>query len=308
VISAGGNGAAGFFCYERAERMGTQMPSLMKPGDPYPQRIEIGPANWSQAIPSLVSAMRDSELGRRMGLDELGRLARIADASSGLVDLVQTAFAAGAFDGDGQLRDRVETLLGRCWIAQTAAGPDSLRPVGRETGEQLLEPVETPFAHPTIVVWRPGPRSALAAVRTNVPRSAIYHSPTGFEFGYGGSGPADLALCILAAIVPPGTDGAEAVDCSSGTVSQTAMALHQRFKDHVSGWSGWGVEIPTVTVRKWIHSRIDEAERAGAVHERLFQILAAGDQVDPWKIRGTVEFVGPFGCEPGPVASDRLGR
>ncbi len=29
-------------------------------------------------------------------------------------------------------------------------------------------------------------------------RHVMYHNPTGFEWGYGGSGPADLALSILA--------------------------------------------------------------------------------------------------------------
>lgn len=37
-------------------------------------------------------------------------------------------------------------------------------------------------------------------IKTNVPVNAILHSPTGFEFGYGGSGPADLALNILLAV------------------------------------------------------------------------------------------------------------
>jgi hypothetical protein len=32
----------------------------------------------------------------------------------------------------------------------------------------------------------------------NVPHKHVYHSPTGFEWGYGGSGAADLALNILA--------------------------------------------------------------------------------------------------------------
>jgi len=34
----------------------------------------------------------------------------------------------------------------------------------------------------------------------NIPHSIIRHSPTGFEWGYGGSGPADLALNILYAV------------------------------------------------------------------------------------------------------------
>jgi hypothetical protein len=32
---------------------------------------------------------------------------------------------------------------------------------------------------------------------TNVPHLVTYHSPSGFAWGYGGSGPADLALTIL---------------------------------------------------------------------------------------------------------------
>ena len=40
------------------------------------------------------------------------------------------------------------------------------------------------------------------------------HSPTGFEFGYGGSGPAQLALAILA-------------DCCG---DEAAVAYHQPFK------------------------------------------------------------------------------
>jgi hypothetical protein len=35
----------------------------------------------------------------------------------------------------------------------------------------------------------------------NIPHWLIYHSPTGFEWGYSGSGPADLALNIVAALI-----------------------------------------------------------------------------------------------------------
>jgi len=34
----------------------------------------------------------------------------------------------------------------------------------------------------------------------NVPHAIVRHSPSGFEWGYGGSGPADLALNILLAV------------------------------------------------------------------------------------------------------------
>ncbi|GBR74704.1 hypothetical protein NO1_1833 [Candidatus Termititenax aidoneus] len=38
-------------------------------------------------------------------------------------------------------------------------------------------------------------------VNTNVPRRIVRHSPDGFEWGYGGSGPSDLALNILSIFV-----------------------------------------------------------------------------------------------------------
>jgi hypothetical protein len=36
---------------------------------------------------------------------------------------------------------------------------------------------------------------------TNVPRRIIWHSPDGFEWGYGGSGPSDFALNILSIFI-----------------------------------------------------------------------------------------------------------
>ena len=42
-------------------------------------------------------------------------------------------------------------------------------------------------------------REAGRAVIEGVPHEWVWHSPTGFEWVYGGSGPADLALNILLA-------------------------------------------------------------------------------------------------------------
>jgi hypothetical protein len=43
--------------------------------------------------------------------------------------------------------------------------------------------------------------------QVNIPHRIVKHSPDGFEWGYGGSGPADLALSILAAYI--GREAAE---------------------------------------------------------------------------------------------------
>ena len=48
----------------------------------------------------------------------------------------------------------------------------------------------------------------------NIEQAIKYHSPTGMEWGYHGSGPADFALNILAMF----------------TDKKTAMRLHQEFK------------------------------------------------------------------------------
>ncbi len=49
----------------------------------------------------------------------------------------------------------------------------------------------------------------------NVPHAIVFHSPAGFEWGYGGSGPADLALNILYAVTKN---------------KELAMRYYQKFK------------------------------------------------------------------------------
>lgn len=45
------------------------------------------------------------------------------------------------------------------------------------------------------------PVTLVADVATNVPHNIVYHSPTGFEWGYYGSGPAELALNLAELVV-----------------------------------------------------------------------------------------------------------
>lgn len=57
----------------------------------------------------------------------------------------------------------------------------------------------------------------------------VHHSPTGFDWGYNGSGPADLALSILHDhLGEPATK-----KIYKGKVGATAMYLHQAFKQDI---------------------------------------------------------------------------
>jgi hypothetical protein len=71
-----------------------------------------------------------------------------------------------------------------------------------------------------------------------LPRRLVYHSPTGFEWGYGGSGPADLALNILALVVSP----------------KEANRLHQDFKfAQIATMPHDGGRLSLVAVRSWVN-------------------------------------------------------
>ena len=66
-----------------------------------------------------------------------------------------------------------------------------------------------------------------------LPHVAV-HSPTGFQWGYGGSGPADLALsllCHVLGVMPiPGTLSTTPYFERYGEAFERAWALHQPFK------------------------------------------------------------------------------
>lgn len=98
-----------------------------------------------------------------------------------------------------------------------------------------------------------GARSVVNLVETNPNGSAALisparslkvfnHSPDGFEFGYGGSGPAQLALAILLRFF--------------GDEDERAVALHQDFKwKFISGQRGDGFEISAAEIAEWVAER-----------------------------------------------------
>lgn len=72
----------------------------------------------------------------------------------------------------------------------------------------------------------------------DIPQKFVSHSPSGFEYGYGGSGPADLALNILGLFVSP----------------PEAYRLHQKFKwDRIAPLArDLNHTITADSVRDWI--------------------------------------------------------
>jgi len=81
------------------------------------------------------------------------------------------------------------------------------------------------------------------AIETNVPRRIAKHSPDGFEWGYGGSGPADFALNILSVFI-----GQEA-----------AERLYQDFKwEFVLTLPYEGGTIPKEVILEWIEKKQKE--------------------------------------------------
>lgn len=65
---------------------------------------------------------------------------------------------------------------------------------------------------------------------TNVPHLCIDHSPTGYEWGYEGSGPADLALNIVENILWDIGHRGPRMTCYSGSCFEAATYIHHSFK------------------------------------------------------------------------------
>lgn len=77
-----------------------------------------------------------------------------------------------------------------------------------------------------------------SGIKTNIVRSVVKHSPSGFNFGYGGSGPADAALNILHMF----------------TNKSTAERHYQAFKEKFLVASGDRLVIPRTEIEIFVNS------------------------------------------------------
>ena len=129
-------------------------------------------------------------------------------------------------------------------------------------------------------------RGADGAVTCSLPQTHTHHSPTGFEIGYGGSGPADLALNILADAIGPAPDPGSEPDEDSSPDAWEAWAerdgqrvklydgsyvrtdvwdLHEAFKwELIATMPREGGTIAGVVIEAWIAAKQPQLEdRAG---------------------------------------------
>ncbi|MCI0551290.1 MAG: DUF6011 domain-containing protein [Anaerolineae bacterium] len=109
----------------------------------------------------------------------------------------------------------------------------------------------------------PSDMEKVGGVITNVPHLVVCHSPNGFEFGYGGSGPADLALNICQFYLNMMDYEGQQTKCYDGNCWSLAWRLHQDFKhDIVAAVPRTGVTIPFVTIKAWFDEHITDDLRA----------------------------------------------
>jgi hypothetical protein len=102
-------------------------------------------------------------------------------------------------------------------------------------------------------------RSSDGRPQTNVPHLAVAHSPTGFEFGYGGSGPADLALnAVEALLIEIGFQGPR-MNVNDGSCFCIALTLHQDFKwQFIAKAPREGARFNFSEIKAWVESHIGQ--------------------------------------------------
>jgi hypothetical protein len=111
----------------------------------------------------------------------------------------------------------------------------------------------------------------VGGVFTNVPHLVVAHSPSGFEWGYGGSGPADLALNVCQTYLNSiGYQGVK-TQCHDGQCWSLAWQLHQDFKwSFIANAPREGITIPMAEIKRWFDEHLtDEMKSLYANEEEL---------------------------------------
>lgn len=105
--------------------------------------------------------------------------------------------------------------------------------------------VRPPHGDPVVVTVNGKPLDPMLSL------SVRNHSPTGFEWGYGGSGPAQLALAILLDFYGNG----RMMTRSGRRIAET---FYMGFKfGVVAGWQSDGWQITGAEIERWMNERPD---------------------------------------------------
>jgi hypothetical protein len=100
-------------------------------------------------------------------------------------------------------------------------------------------------------------------VYTNVPHLVTHHSPDGFEFGFAGSGPADLALNILEWLLKDVGYEGDRQKIWRGYCFQLAYHLHQHLKvDIIARMPRAGGVIKVNAVKDWLAAYLPKEKDA----------------------------------------------
>src|SRR3954471_11047708 len=96
-------------------------------------------------------------------------------------------------------------------------------------------------------------RAPDGTARSSIPQRHVHYASTGFDWGFGGSGPADLALNVLACFLPLAPEATGVVLRDGSCVSEAAWALHEEFKyDLIATFPRSGGDITAKTISAWI--------------------------------------------------------
>ncbi len=117
-----------------------------------------------------------------------------------------------------------------------------------------------------VACWRARDGTAISSI----PQRHVHYAPMGVDWGYGDSGPADLALNVLALFLPLASDAIGVALRDGSSVSEAAWVLHQEFKyDLIVPLPRSGGHIPAKTIRAWITTHpIVEADPLLSPHEQ----------------------------------------
>jgi len=133
----------------------------------------------------------------------------------------------------------------------------------------------TPLSQALVLTRRPRPvdrednPAEVGECLTNVPHLVVHHSPDGFEFGYAGSGPADLALNVCQVYLNSIGYHGEQTQCYDGKCWSLAWVLHQDFKrQFIASAPREGITIPMETIKAWFDEKLtNDLKRMYAMNE-----------------------------------------